>query len=107
MLRSNLSARSMPEDGQEHVHSHMLLPSRPSFGCKAKNLLDWCQAPTKVNTPETVHWADICHYSMSVALEKDRFYSIIYWLVLTSFSRPISRFSKVQRIIHEKLKVEY
>jgi len=48
MLRSNLSARSMPEDGQEHVHSHMLLPSRSSFGCKAKNLLDWCEAPTKV-----------------------------------------------------------
>jgi len=48
MLRSNLSARSMPEDGQEHVLYHMLLPSRSSFGCKAKNLLDWCEAPTKV-----------------------------------------------------------
>jgi len=48
MLRSNLSARSMPEDGQEHVHSHMLLPSRSSFGSKAINLLNWCEAPTKV-----------------------------------------------------------
>ena len=48
LLRSNPSAWSMPEDGQEHVHSHMLLPSHPSFGCKAKNLLDWCEAPTKV-----------------------------------------------------------
>ena len=48
LLRSNPSARSMPEDGQEHVHSHMLLPSRSSFGCKAINLLSWCEAPTKV-----------------------------------------------------------
>jgi hypothetical protein len=37
----------MPEDGQEHVHYHMLLPSRSSFGYKAKNLLNWCKAPTK------------------------------------------------------------
>jgi len=48
MLRCNLSARSMPEDGQEHVLYHMLLPSRSSFGCKAINLLNWCEAPTKV-----------------------------------------------------------
>ncbi len=48
MLRSNPSARSMPEDGQEHVLYHMLLPSRSSFGCKAVNLLNWCEAPTKV-----------------------------------------------------------
>ena len=48
MLRSNLSARSMPEDGQEHVLCHMLLPSRSSFGCNAINLLNWCEAPTKV-----------------------------------------------------------
>lgn len=47
MLRSNLSARSTPEDGQEHVLYHMLLPSRSSFGCKAINLLSWCFAPTK------------------------------------------------------------
>ena len=48
LLRSNPSAWSMPEDGQEHVHSHMLLPSRSSFGRKAINLLSWCFAPTKV-----------------------------------------------------------
>ena len=48
MLRSNLSARSMPEDGQEHVLYHMLLPSSSSFGRKAINLLSWCEAPTKV-----------------------------------------------------------
>jgi hypothetical protein len=42
LLRSNPSAWSMPEDGQEHVHSHMLLPSCSSFGCKAINLLSWC-----------------------------------------------------------------
>ena len=47
LLRSNPSARSMPEDGQEHVHSHMLLPSRSSFGYKAINLLNWCEAPTR------------------------------------------------------------
>ena len=48
LLRSNPSAWSMPEDGQEHVSIHMLLPSRSSFGCKAINLLSWCFAPTKV-----------------------------------------------------------
>ena len=48
LLRSNPSARSMPEDGQEHAHPHMLLPSRSSFGRKAINLLSWCEAPTKV-----------------------------------------------------------
>ena len=44
---ATLSARSMPEDGQEHVLHHMLLPSRSSFGHKAINLLNWCEAPTK------------------------------------------------------------
>jgi hypothetical protein len=48
LLRSNPSAWSMPEDGQEHMRFHMLLPSRSSFGCKAINLLSWCFAPTKV-----------------------------------------------------------
>jgi len=38
----------MPEDGQEHVLYHMLLPSSSSFGSKAINLLSWCEAPTKV-----------------------------------------------------------
>jgi len=48
LQRCNLSAQSMPEDGQGHVLYHMLLPSRLSFGCKAINLLSWCEAPTKV-----------------------------------------------------------
>ena len=48
LLRSNPSARSMPEDGQERMLYHMLLPSRSSFGSKAINLLSWCFAPTKV-----------------------------------------------------------
>jgi len=45
LLRSNPSAWSMPEDGKEHVLSHMLLSSPSSFGSKAKNLLSWCEAP--------------------------------------------------------------
>ena len=32
MLRSNLSARSMPRDRQEHVNPHMLLSCCLSFG---------------------------------------------------------------------------
>lgn len=47
LLRSTPSAWSMPEDGQEHVLAHMLLPFRSSFGYKAINLLSWCFAPTK------------------------------------------------------------
>ena len=50
LLRSNPSARLMPEDGQEHVPYHMLLPSCSSFGLKAINLLGWCLAPTKAKT---------------------------------------------------------
>ena len=48
LLRSNPSAWSMPEDGKEHKFYHMLLSSPSSFGSKAKNLLNWCEAPTKV-----------------------------------------------------------
>jgi hypothetical protein len=47
MLRSNLSAWSMPEDEQEHILKNMLLSSCSSFGLKAINLLSWCTAPTK------------------------------------------------------------
>ena len=46
--RCNLSARPMPEDGQGRMLSHMLLPSRSSFGYKATNLLSWCEAPIRV-----------------------------------------------------------
>ena len=52
MLRSNSSARSMPGDGQEHMLFHMLLLPRSSFGCNAINLLNWCEAPTKVKQTE-------------------------------------------------------
>ena len=45
LQRCNPSAWLMPEDGQEHVLAHMLLPSRSSFGYKAINLLSWCEAP--------------------------------------------------------------
>ena len=48
LLRSNPSAWSMPEDGQEHMLDHVLLSSNSSFGLKAINLLSWCEAPTKV-----------------------------------------------------------
>lgn len=48
LLRSNPSDWSTPEDGQEHMVKHMLLPSCSSFGLKAINLLSWCSAPTKV-----------------------------------------------------------
>ena len=47
LLRSNPSARSMPEDGQEHVLHGMLLLPRSSFGRKAINLPNWCKAPTR------------------------------------------------------------
>jgi len=52
LLRSNPSAWSMPEDGQEHMVKHMLLPSSSSFGLKAINLLSWCSAPTKAKHME-------------------------------------------------------
>ena len=52
LLRSNLSARLMPEDGQEHMLDHVLLSSCSSFGRKAINLLSWCKAPTKVKTSQ-------------------------------------------------------
>jgi hypothetical protein len=48
LQRCNLSARPMPEDRQGRMLSHMLLPSRSSFGYKAINLLSWCEAPIRV-----------------------------------------------------------
>jgi hypothetical protein len=47
LLRSNLSTRLMPGDGQEYMSCHMLLPFRSSSGHKAINLLGWCRAPNK------------------------------------------------------------
>ena len=56
LLRSNPSAWLMPEDGREHMVKYMLLSSCSSFGYKAINLLNWCEAPTmakhiKISTP--------------------------------------------------------
>jgi hypothetical protein len=47
LQRCNLSARSMPGDGQEHRRDPVLLPSPPSSGPKAINLLNWGEAPTQ------------------------------------------------------------
>jgi len=62
LLRSNPSAWSMPEDGQEHVLPHMLLPSSSSFGCKAINLLSWGSAPTQAL--KSYHWEPVRHMSV-------------------------------------------
>jgi len=47
LQRCTLSARSMPGDGQEHRLPPVLLPSHPSSGCKATNLLNWGVAPSQ------------------------------------------------------------
>ena len=61
LQRCNPSDWSMPEDGQEHVLAHMLLPSRSSFGYKAINLLSWCEAPIAGNN--TKYGAPVGHMS--------------------------------------------
>jgi len=60
LQRCNLSAWSMPEDGQEHMVKHMLLLSRSSFGFKAINLLSWCLHQLRQKAPEIPHRCDIC-----------------------------------------------
>jgi hypothetical protein len=47
LQRCTLSARSMPGDGQEHRLRLVLLPSHPSSGRKATNLLNWGAAPSQ------------------------------------------------------------
>jgi hypothetical protein len=47
LQRCTLSARSMPGDGQEHRLPPVLLPSPPSSGRKATNLLNWGVAPSQ------------------------------------------------------------
>jgi len=47
LQRCNLSARSMPGDGQEYMPCHMLLPFRSSSGPKAINLLALGYAQSK------------------------------------------------------------
>jgi hypothetical protein len=57
LQRCTLSARSMPGDGQEHRLPPVLLPSYPSSGRKATNLLNWGAAPSQVkemNYPRAV-----------------------------------------------------
>ncbi len=57
LQRCTLSARSMPGDGQEHRLRPVLLPSDPSSGRKATNLLTWGAAPsqaTEWNYPRAV-----------------------------------------------------
>jgi hypothetical protein len=57
LQRCTLSARSMPGDGQEHRLRPVLLPSLPSSGRKATNLLTWGAAPSQVtekNYPQAV-----------------------------------------------------
>ena len=76
LQRCNLSARPMPEDGQGHVLSHMLLPSRSSFGYKAINLLSWCEAPIRVKQAKSS--APVGHMSVLsircfVLIRKHRF----------------------------------
>jgi hypothetical protein len=47
LQRCNLSARSMPGDGQEYMPCHMLLPFRSSSGPKAINLFALGKAQSK------------------------------------------------------------
>jgi hypothetical protein len=64
LQRCNLSARPMLEDGQGRMLSHMLLSSPSSFGSKAKNLLNWCQAPIRVKQAKSS--APVGHMSVLI-----------------------------------------
>jgi hypothetical protein len=86
LLRSNPSAWSMPKDGQEHVHSHMLLPSRSSFGRKAINLLSWCKAPTKVkqvNDRPLVGHMSVFNVHRQIVSDIDRY--LVIWMPQRKF----------------------
>ncbi len=74
LQRCNLSARPMPEDGQGRMLSHMLLPSRSSFGYKAINLLSWCEAPIRVKQAKSS--APVGHMSV-LSIRRKRNVSII------------------------------
>ncbi len=63
MLRSNLSARSMPGDGRGHGYYLMLLSPYPSLGFKAKNLLAWGEATSKAKI--TKYGPPVGHMSTS------------------------------------------
>ena len=62
--RCTLSARSMPGDGQEHRLQPVLLPSHPSSGPKATNLLTWDAAPGQAK--ETNYPGAVGHMSTLV-----------------------------------------
>ena len=64
MLRSNLSARSMPGDRQGHVYFHVPLSSPLSLGPKAINLLAWGEATSKAKTTE--YGRPVGHMSISL-----------------------------------------
>jgi hypothetical protein len=53
LQRCTLSARSMPGDGQEHRLRPVLLPSHPSSGSNAKNLLNWGEAPSQATAEQS------------------------------------------------------
>ncbi len=73
LLRSNPSAWSMPEDGKEHIFYHMLLSSPSSFGSKAKNLLNWCEAPIRVKQAKSS--APVGHMSV-LSIRRERMYQL-------------------------------
>jgi len=64
LQRCTLSARSMPGDGQEHRLQPVLLPSHPSSGPKATNLLTWGVAPSQAK--ETNYPGAVGHMSRLV-----------------------------------------
>jgi len=57
LLRSNPSAWSMPEDGQEHMLYHMLL-----LAIKRQTSLVGAPHQLRQNTSKVVHRWDICQY---------------------------------------------
>ena len=64
LQRCTLSARSMPGDGQERRLRPVLLPSHPSSGRKATNLLTWGEAPSQAK--ETNYPGAVGHMSRLV-----------------------------------------
>ena len=88
LLRSNPSAWSMPEDGQEHMVKHMLLSFRSSFGLKAINLLAWGEATSKAKSTE--YGRPVGHMSISTIRRaflkphSDREFKIFFLLVSTT-----------------------
>ncbi len=66
LQRCTLSARSMPGDGQEHRLRPVLLPSHPSSGRQATNLLNWGVAPSQAK--ETNYPGAVGHMSRLVVL---------------------------------------